>query len=361
MLTKSYFIPLGSAGSGKGEFIWNLMKDHENSNQTDYKLFYLDIENLICDNIKKRVKELLRENRYARHSPSSTSDIWNDGELNQSEQLQEESLSCTNSRSNLTLDEEENEVATLTRVKGYLSEFANFVTCYWIQTLIADEIFSRTDESVDHNVFLINLIPNRISYFKRCLYLNQTPNFYHTPFDFYAINLINEESTKKDLDILDGASFQNEANTMFVKYFRSLNKLTHVKIHPLISIKNQELKIKLVSSSDPCAVSLTSREQLNQLIKGHDRSQLLCLNIEKFTTNENSSHETTNNNSNGTSNTNNNNNNNNKSRLFFVINNKIELDDVVIEVDTCNINSTLRYFVKELKDVYKDMNVIGPS
>lgn len=344
------------------------MKDHQSHHQPDYNLFYLDIETLICDNIKNRVKELLRENRYAGHSPSS-SDIWTDYESTTSLRDQSHSqlqvtqqqfdLTTANSRSDLSLNEEkesefENDVATLTRVKGYLNEFANFITGYWIQTLIADEIISQTNESIDHNVFLINLIPNRISHFKRCLYLNQTPNFYHTPFDFYAINLINEESTKKDLDILDGASFQNEVNSMFIKYFRSINKLTHIKTHPLISVKSQELKIKLLTDGggDNVAISVTNKQQLNELVKNHDRSQILNINIDKFvpstatttsvteSTNDcNARHEQS------------------KSSLFFVINNKIELEDVVIDVDGCSITQNLRYFVKDLKDVCKDLRV----
>ena len=323
------------------------MQDHRTSNSSDFNLYYIDIEWLICKNIKNRIKELLRENQYPGCSPSP-SESWGDTELN--------CIPVDISRSDLTInletDPSSDQMANLSNVKEYLSEFANFITSYWIQSLITNEIASLTADSSDENIFLINLIPNRINSFKRCLYLNQTPNFYNTSFEFYAINLINEETPKKDLDVLDASSLHNEANCMFIKYFRSIDKLSHVKTHSLNSLECSKLTIRLVSSTDSSSDthSVIDHNQLLSIVMQHDRKNILYLNIDRYLQVDERS--------NGLTLTPK----RDKCHLFFVIEDKIELQDATIELESSKCSQvTLKYFVKHLQTILKQLTVIPVS
>lgn len=320
------------------------MQDHRTSNSNDFNLYYIDIEWLICKNIKNRIKELLRENQYPGCSPSP-SESWGDTELN--------CIPVDISRSDLTInldaDAPPDEIANLSNVKEYLSEFANFITSYWIQSLITNEISNLTVNLTDNNIFLINLIPNRINSFKRCLYLNQTPNFYNTSFEFYAINLIDEETPKKDLDVLDASSLHNEANCMFIKYFRSIDKLSHVRTHSLNTLECNKLQIRLVSSTDSCndTRSIIDYNQLLSIVMQHDRKNILYLNIDRYLPLDATSSE-----SNSATLK------NDKCHLFFVIDDKIELDDAIIQLESSKISQlTLKYFVKHLQQILKQLTV----
>lgn len=152
------------------------------------------------------------------------------------------------------------------QIRVYLSDFSNVVTMTWITRLIEEEISLRKS-SKGKTVFLINLVPNRINLFKKCLFLNQTPAFYHVSFDYFAIHLIRSDSHRKDVsDSINQnqVSLYDDVNAMFVQYFRSTRKLINV----VVRVENTGvLKIKLTANPmDSNAIRLCSRSQLKNLI-----------------------------------------------------------------------------------------------
>lgn len=298
-----------------------------------FKFSYIDIEKLVALNIKKRIRELVRESNTQRGN-----------RLYVAREIDHEtsSSSCDHSESQEDDDEEDqspepeeyDEDMKIEKIKPYLTEFANVVTFNWILKLIESEIKrrgkqdqiqnhrsstsshhsasnrfrrfslhhldSRLDSRLDsptsdepETIFLVNLLPNRINLFKKCLYLNQTPNLNHAQFDYFAINLTRIESEKKkDLDVVStGTSFLDETNNTFVKYFRSLGKLVEFRIkdddhHNMNQSPHEKngLTIKLSPRTDEKqAVIIRNVDQLKSLLRNHLHNLSINSDKENFT------------------------------------------------------------------------------
>lgn len=416
------FKKTGGSGSSKGEFIWDLMQKHakeeEELNQQNlrrfvlqpnsdlkesdpdskrFKFSYIDIEKLVALNIKKRIRELVRESNNQRgqrlYVPREVDRESSSSSCDQCDSQEDEE---DEENGHSTQNEEYDDEMKIEKIKPYLTEFANVVTCNWILRLVESEIkkrlkryksqnrrvsfssdsnpeptsarfrrFSRpqlgsTVQSGPETIFLVNLLPNRINLFKKCLYLNQTPNLNHAQFDYFAINLTRvENDKKKDLDVVSsGRSFLDEANSTFVKYFRSLNKLVEFRIKEdnYVPQVTSELTIRLTrKADDKQAVIIQTVKQLKTLlkenlprasneVKGTDRNKIILVNMEHFRRDSLSSPDRKTKSP--------------PSPLIFMVGNRIELEDhkITILVDESLSDANLvRNFVNCLRQVLPEI------
>lgn len=387
-----------------------------------FKFSYIDIEKLVALNIKKRIRELVRESNTQRgnrlyvaseidHETSSSSCDHSESQEEQDDDDEEdESLQ----------QEEYDDDMKIEKIKPYLTEFANVVTFNWILKLIESEIKRRSKQNQIQNhfssstsshhsasnrlrrfsfhhfgsstsdepetIFLVNLLPNRINLFKKCLYLNQTPNLNHAQFDYFAINLTRIESEKKkDLDVVStGTSFLDETNNIFVKYFRSLGKLVEFRIkddhyHNMNQSPNEKngLTIKLSPKTDEKqAVIVRNVDQLKSLLRNHlhnlsinsekgnlidsgcsKSKKVLLVNVDQFRWESEEKMSVRNNE----------NRNLGKSKsppspLIFMVENRIELEDQKVTVlvdDSFRDTNIVRPFLNCLRQVLQEMSEKG--
>ena len=386
-----------------------------------FKFSYIDIEKLVALNIKKRIRELVRESNNQRGN-----------RLYVAREIDHEtsSSSCDHSESQEEDDEEEDQSPRpeeydddmkIEKIKPYLTEFANVVTFNWILKLIESEIKRRGKQNQIQNqcsssstsshhsasnrlrrfslhhlgspisdepetIFLVNLLPNRINLFKKCLYLNQTPNLNHAQFDYFAINLTRIESEKKkDLDVVStGTSFLDETNNTFVKYFRSLGKLVEFRIkddhhHNMNQSPHERsgLTIKLSPRTDEKeAVIVRNVDQLKSLLRNHlhdlninsdkgnfvdsgssKSNKVVLVNVDQFRRESEEKVLVCNGNRNLDGKTK-----SPPSPLIFMVENRIELEDhkvtVLVDESFCDTN-IVRPFVNCLRQVLQEMSEKG--
>jgi len=124
--------------------------------------------------------------------------------------------------------------------------------------------------------FIINLIPNQINLFQNCLYLKNGPNFSSFSHPFIAINLIRNDQSKKDLDVILDYQVYDKINQTFVNYFRNLDRLIDLKV---TRTKKVEPKIKISRSLK--AIKVKSVRHLESLIRSSQHASLE-LNISEF-------------------------------------------------------------------------------
>ena len=287
----------GGSGSNKGEFMWDLVQRHSESGTSDLSITYIDMDRLIAVHIKQRIMDLVREgNHFAGDAAADDEDVTG-------ATLSPDATSETESVESDFRPES---------VKSFLLEFASVVTSTWVFRLLDEEMRRLSGSFPDKRfIFLVNLIPNRVNLFKRCLFLNQSPHLYQIPFEFIALNLIRGNCQWKDLDLVAESSFSDEVNGMFVKYFRSIDKL--VDIVPRLESYEKKLKVK-VSNNQPDASykRVSCRADINQLLRRHEFTRTLCINISDLPASE--AHQT--------------------STIIFILDNKIDVDaKMFLEVD----------------------------
>ena len=179
-------------------------------NVVKYSYHYIDVEKLIIDNLDKRITKLcsnsqlnsthLRINNYVEQEKMHNDDILESPEF----------MHGRRSRRRKSSQVEE--------LKTRLLLYSNIITNSWVLSLIKKEI---EDNNVGPNekIFIINLIPNRLTIFKNCLYLRQSPSFANFNFNYLAVNLVKHVGKRKDLDIKSDELF-DEINNNFISYFR---------------------------------------------------------------------------------------------------------------------------------------------
>lgn len=375
---------LGGVGSQKGEFIWRLIKD------SLINYIYIDVETLIVSNIKSRVQSLIQEGvSFAGYSAGVDDFDCEEDEESQSFNY----FSTTTTIDETTLDSSSPQIINDSnsknerrkhkrqqlKIRQYLNDFCNVITFNWILDLITSEMKIETE-----SIFLINLLPNRVNLFKRCLFLNQTPNLYHVSFDFLAVNIINDYystilSGRKDLlDLIqsnNNTNIYDEANNMFVRYFRSINKLINVSSSSTDECQeeNQVMIVIRVTFNDTSsdAIKVNDWKQVKRLLMScyrrnsntvikNSNQKLVSHRTKHFTINpvnliETSIESKTTSMSPRSSihSTNNHNDEHEKTRksctensIFFIVDNKIELDREKI---TLELDSSVFQFMSKVK------------
>ena len=213
------------------------------SSENNVVYHYIDVEKLIVDHIGKRIKKLTSE--------KSTISSANNNEENNGQNGQNDGcLSDSNIKSTSADD-----------LKTKMLLYANVVTNNWVLSLITKEIDKQSVDNKTEKVFIVNLIPNRINLFRNCLYLRQAPSFVNFHFNYIAINLIKNNSKRKDLDQLASNSGYDEVNSNFINYFRLINKLIEVKVedNPI------KIRIKLTKNSKN-SIKISTKEELLSFI-----------------------------------------------------------------------------------------------
>lgn len=163
-------------------------------------------------------------------------------------------------------------------MKTVLQEFANVITSTWVFRLIQDEMQSRTSSCQNQRtIFLVNLIPNRISLFKRCLFLNQSPNLYQLSFDFIALNICDTKVGPNDSELELETSFSDSVNQMFVTYFRSVHKLFDIIWQQ--GVESRILRVRVFGANSNRGLRVKSRSELADLLCSHDVRSTLCVNV----------------------------------------------------------------------------------
>lgn len=272
-------------------------QEESESDASDYCFSYVDVQLLIASNIKERVLHLTdggqkmpseivldpEEQEGVLHLngiPLASEDedefdddglaaVEIDGDVRREEVLIEEELLNDDTRNNnIRMDE----------VKPYLIEFANVVSCNWVLSLVEAEIALRAEASDHELIFLVNLLPNRINLFKNCLYLKQTPNLSSCNLNYFAVNLVKNDCTKKDMDVVGNTSSFDEINLNFLNYFRNVNKLIEIKIQPN---RSKQLTIKLTRSKN--AKKVCTADELLEVLR-NQKSETLELDIREYAT-----------------------------------------------------------------------------
>ncbi|XP_075586068.1 uncharacterized protein LOC124490868 [Dermatophagoides farinae] len=324
----------GGIGSNKGQFIWEIMEQscenfHNNKNnkliklllinddEIDYERFrfsyhYIDVENLIINNIDDRIRKLtIQQSNETQMLPSPFE--------NNTTTTTTTTMANSNISDPLLLDELKS-VPIVKRKKSdsqdeqlrlQLQQYANIITNNWLLTLLKQEI-ERQNHGPYENIFIINLIPNRITLFRQCLFLRQTPSFINFDYNYVAIKLIRHSTRRKELEIKNNGiiiganTFDDNVDDNYTNYFRATNKLYEIRV------KNAEDRIRLrLSTSNKTAIPISNRQELISFIQ-MPKKDLLEINISEFHFNQRM--ETILDRC-------------RQQTLLFIINNEIDLDD----------------------------------
>nr|XP_027200974.1 uncharacterized protein LOC113795001 [Dermatophagoides pteronyssinus] len=304
---KCIFI-FGGPGSNKGQFIWEIMEqsceNYRNNQNNDliklllidndddddkrfrFSYHYIDMERLIIDNIDDRIRKFteLPTMEQQQQQPISMNNFLTTTNIDDnSESLLDEinSLSISKRRKSESSQEEQ--------LRLQLRQYANIITNSWILTLLKQEI-EKQNQGPYENIFLVNIIPNRITLFRDCLFLQQTPSFINFDCNFVAIKLIRHSTRRKELEIKNtgngGGRNNNNGNSShdidnnYAAYFRAINKLYEIRV------KNAEDNIRLrLSTSNKTAICITNKQELITFIY-MPKKDLLELNISGFQFNQ---------------------------------------------------------------------------
>ncbi|KAH9417866.1 hypothetical protein DERP_013127 [Dermatophagoides pteronyssinus] len=251
-----------------------------------FSYHYIDMERLIIDNIDDRIRKFteLPTMEQQQQQPISmnnflTTTIIDDN----SESLLDEINSLTISKRRKSESSQEEQL------RLQLRQYANIITNSWILTLLKQEI-EKQNQGPYENIFLVNIIPNRITLFRDCLFLQQTPSFINFDCNFVAIKLIRHSTRRKELEIKNtgngGGRNNNNGNSShdidnnYAAYFRAINKLYEIRV------KNAEDNIRLrLSTSNKTAICITNKQELITFIY-MPKKDLLELNISGFQFNQ---------------------------------------------------------------------------
>ena len=176
-------------------------------NVLKFSYYYIDVEKLIVANLDKRIKKLCT------NTQTSTGHFI-DNYVHQNNHLTIESPDFFSSRSSKRRKSSQAE-----ELKTQLLLYANIVTNSWILSLIKKEI-EDNNFGPHEKIFIINLIPNRVTLFKNCLFLKQSPSFANFNFNYVAVNLVKHVAKRKDLEIKSDYDDFDEVNANFINYFR---------------------------------------------------------------------------------------------------------------------------------------------
>lgn len=279
---------LGGSGSNKGEFIWDILQQscenflHNDNNVAaqllmngsaatgngtaggsssaaggdessggggsngmrlhvvKYSYYYIDVEKLIVDNLAKRIKKLCT------NTQSGGTGHFIDNYVNTSDH---HLLSVADSPdfflSHSPVQRRRKSSAS-DELKTQLLLYANIVTNSWVLSLINKEI-EENNFGPNERVFIINLIPNRITIFKNCLFLKQAPSFGTFNCNYIAVNLVKHCAKRKDLEIKSDEIY-DEINSNFINYFRYVAVFFNSKKYfPLKQINSHFLLLLTIS------------------------------------------------------------------------------------------------------------------
>lgn len=219
---------------------------------------YIEAEKLIVDNIAKRIQKLTQERSVLKSGRRSATENGTDehGSHGSIDNDDKSKISINNSLVSIKTD-------TIEDLKTTMLLYANIVTNNWVLGLVMKEIARLTKiNDGKENMFLINLIPNRINVFRNCLYLKQAPNFLNFTYNYIAINLVKNISKKRDIDQLTGTnSNYDEVNYNFTNYFRIINKLIEIKVDP------NKIRIYIKVIKDKNSFQINSISDLISFIK----------------------------------------------------------------------------------------------
>ncbi|KAH9522641.1 hypothetical protein DERF_006208 [Dermatophagoides farinae] len=200
------------------------------------------------------------------------------------------------------------------KMNNYVYNYSNMQISLrnnWLLTLLKQEI-ERQNHGPYENIFIINLIPNRITLFRQCLFLRQTPSFINFDYNYVAIKLIRHSTRRKELEIKNNGiiiganTFDDNVDDNYTNYFRATNKLYEIRV------KNAEDRIRLrLSTSNKTAIPISNRQELISFIQ-MPKKDLLEINISEFHFNQRM--ETILDRC-------------RQQTLLFIINNEIDLDD----------------------------------
>lgn len=195
-------------------------------NVTKYAYHYIDVEKLVCANLEKRIHKLstnMQMNTIGQFTP--TPDLYDrshsisSNNNNNTTKIIVDSPEPPFVKNSKNSSKSRRRSSTTEELKTQLLLYANIVTNSWILMLIKKEI-EENNFGPYEKIFVINLIPNRISLFKNCLYLKQSPSFVNFNFNYLAINLVrNDHVKKKDYDIKSDEVF-DDITSNFINYFR---------------------------------------------------------------------------------------------------------------------------------------------
>lgn len=342
-------------GSNKGEFIWEILqqscenyinndnnaavrllfeKDDIALSGTKFSYSYIDVEKLIMDNLDKRIKKLTANMQHV-----------TDGYNNGNSLLQPENIiikgnidtspliSIDSPDLFMTQNSKRRKSSVNEELKTQLLLYSNIVTNSWVLGLIKKEIDENNGGPYE-KIFIINIVPNRITLFKNCLFLRQSPSFANFNFNYIAINLVKNASKRKDLEIKTDEHF-DEINNNFINYFRlvpKLNRLFHEVdilfrcrvINKVIDIRveNVHLKYNFRLTASKNAIKIENKDDLISFIY-MPKKDLLELNIFSFKFDDFVKVLSY----------------CNKSTLIFVIDKQVELDDnVTLKLEEKNID-----------------------
>lgn len=220
-----------------------------------YSYYYIDVEKLIVDNLDKRIKKL----------------ALNNGQDNRPVQIDHSALVNNHkSSSNSLIDSPDMFVqkkskrrksSSAEELTTQLLLYANIVTNSWVLSLIKKDI-EENNFGPYEKIFIVNLIPNRITIFRNCLYLKQSPSFVNFNFNYIAINLVRHAAKRKDLEIKHDEQLDEITNN-FINYFRydllfSLTqrlslysfRLINKVIDVCVEVERAKIRLKLSTSKN---------------------------------------------------------------------------------------------------------------
>lgn len=203
LLMNGHSTPSNGEGSGGNDMRLRVIR---------YSYHYIDVEKLIVDNLDKRIKKLCTNTQTG-----TGHFIDNYVNTNNHHLLSVDSPDFFHSPNRSPVQKRRKSSAS-DELKTQLLLYANIVTNSWIISLINKEI-EENNFGPNERVFIVNLIPNRITLFKNCLFLKQVPSFASFNCNYIAVNLVKHCAKRKDLEIKSDELF-DEINSNFINYFR---------------------------------------------------------------------------------------------------------------------------------------------
>ena len=239
------------------------MQQQNDKQDREFSLAYIDIERLITANLAQRVSDVVTGDLPVR----TIEDFCMSGEVAAADDDTSETESMAQAD------------VRIESVRNLLCEFSNVVTGTWVFRLIDDEMRRQSACSLRRIIFLVVLVPNRVNLFKRSLFLNQAPNRYQIPFDFIALHLTSGACQSKDLDLTSASAFSSETSMMFVRYFRSINKLLEVN-GQREKAPSKRLRLRATcSQQDSTSKRIKTQADLTRVLASHDFAHTLHVNL----------------------------------------------------------------------------------
>lgn len=152
--------------------------------------------------------------------------------------------------------------------------------------------------------------------------------------NFIAINLISGDLRKKDLDSVISHSIQDELNNNYMNYFRSIDRLTDVKIRQL----KQKIQIRITKDSKQ-SIKMKTESDVHILFGALENNQEIDLSGFKINFNERKRSSTQTKKSN--------NDEIGRGNLLYIIDNVVDIGDLLFCIEDHSLKmSTLRKFIQ---------------